>query len=404
MHGRHGEHTTRKALGRQCCRLSIQMPSLSQLVDLDPDVVLFAGSKWFKTEIPSRHESHVLRLNGVFFSLQVSSEPTARYRHVIKMSTQKHKITIIWGCLKFFATICVSFSPACFAGCIFLRVAICTAWTEKQKMIGFCANHFAWVTASPNSFTGAKHRAKKVITLYLIWCLKIYLLCMLIVFAKRKPVCCSRSLYAFSIIGLVWLPVGYLFVPFSPPFSSSFFSAPVQVTAVSPCSKATPPPQEFVKVKVVPVVVPGAKSTNSDAMRIAGRRHRAAVPKQIHQHPLAVQWANSVTQHDAALSAFWKSITGIAETKLRHSWWHACQRYGYAVPIQFHRCRDGVKDTLLGVCWQWMSCHVNVMQNAARCSQVEAVNAARRVRGIGLDGSVSLGSKQKLCGKPSTKA
>lgn len=223
MHGRHGEHTTRKALGRQCCRLSIQMPSLSQLVDLDPDVVLFAGSKWFKPEIPSRHESHVLRLNGVFFSLQVSSEPTARYRHVIKMSTQKHKITIIWGCLKFFATICVSFSPACFAGCIFLRVAICTAWTEKQKMIGFCANHFAWVTASPNSFTGAKHRAKKVITLYLIWCLKIYLLCMLIVFAKRKPVCCSRSLYAFSIIGLVWLPVGYLFVPFSPLSRHRFF-------------------------------------------------------------------------------------------------------------------------------------------------------------------------------------
>lgn len=86
MHGRHGEHTTRKALGRQCCRLSIQMPSLSQLLDLDPDVVLFAGSKWFKPEIPSRHESHVLRLNGVFFffasELWTNCKVSSRHKNV----------------------------------------------------------------------------------------------------------------------------------------------------------------------------------------------------------------------------------------------------------------------------------------------------------------------------------
>ena len=47
--------------------------SPNQLVDLDPDfVVLFdAFCLGFKPEIPIRsHESHVLRLNGVFFSLQ----------------------------------------------------------------------------------------------------------------------------------------------------------------------------------------------------------------------------------------------------------------------------------------------------------------------------------------------
>lgn len=203
IHGRHGEHiSTRKALGRpQCCHRFRCLRSPNQLVDLDPDFVVFfawgSNLKFLFDHMNHMCSSWMCLL--IFFAEKVSSEPTAGYRHIIKMSTQKHKITVIW--MGLFEVVCNHlrvFSPACFAGCNLLRVAICTAWTEKQKMIGFCTNHFAWITASPNSFTGATHRAKKVITLYLIWCL--YLLCMLIGFAKRKPVCCSRSLHAFSII------------------------------------------------------------------------------------------------------------------------------------------------------------------------------------------------------------
>ena len=133
-----------------------------------------------------------------------------------------------------------------------------------------------------------------------------------------------------------------MFVPFSPPLSSLFFAALVQVAAVSPCSKATPLPQEFVKVKVVR----GGSSCeeihrfqrNANCWEATSGRRPEADP--------SASFGSAMSQPSDAASSALKSITGIAETKLRRNWWHACQRYGCAVPIQFHRCRDGVKDKL----------------------------------------------------------